>query len=117
MTSSDVDEEDILKELPKVSSESKDTNRHEKESQTRSGGSFWFLIPVSGVFVSTFTMNFLAEWGDKSQLSVIVLAAKGNFVMVCAGALAGHLVANSLAVMGGSFIRDVISIRTGDPMF
>lgn len=67
-----------------------------------------------GVFVSTFTMNFLAEWGDKSQLSVIILAARSSFALVCAGALAGHFVANSLAVIGGSFIRDIISIRTGN---
>lgn len=68
---------------------------------------------VSGVFVSTFTMNFFAEWGDKSQISVILLAAKENWVLVLTGALLGHLLANTLAVLGGAIIRDIISIRTG----
>lgn len=31
---------------------------------------------VSLIFIETFTMTFLAEWGDRSQISTIVLAAR-----------------------------------------
>lgn len=31
---------------------------------------------LSFVFIETFTMNFFAEWGDRSQVSTILLAAR-----------------------------------------
>ena len=31
---------------------------------------------VSKIFIQAFTMTFLAEWGDRSQLATIVLAAR-----------------------------------------
>lgn len=84
-----------------------------KDSTTTTSSTAQSVL-LSGVFVSTFTMNFFAEWGDKSQISVILLAAKENWLLVLGGALIGHLMANTLAVLGGAFIRDIISIRTGN---
>ena len=34
------------------------------------------MVYVSLVFIETFTMTFLAEWGDRSQISTIILAAR-----------------------------------------
>lgn len=69
---------------------------------------------LSPIFLETFTMNFFAEWGDKSQISTIFLAAKENaFVLVLMGALSGHLLCNTIAVLGGNLIGKVISTRTG----
>lgn len=31
---------------------------------------------VSKIFVEAFTLTFLAEWGDRSQLTTIILAAR-----------------------------------------
>lgn len=31
---------------------------------------------ISPIFVQAFTLTFLAEWGDRSQLTTIVLAAR-----------------------------------------
>lgn len=34
------------------------------------------MIFVSRIFLEAFTMTFLAEWGDRSQLTTIILAAR-----------------------------------------
>lgn len=72
-----------------------------------------FLIFVSLAFIETFTMIFLAEWGDRSQISTLILAARENVYAVTFGALLGHLLCTGLAVVGGRFIAQMISVKTG----
>lgn len=72
-----------------------------------------FLIFVSLAFIETFTMVFLAEWGDRSQISTLVLAARENVVAVTLGALLGHFLCTGLAVLGGRFVAQIISVKTG----
>lgn len=67
---------------------------------------------VSLVFIETFTMTFLAEWGDRSQISTIILAAREDVFGVAIGALCGHLICTGIAVIGGRFIAQLISVRT-----
>lgn len=75
---------------------------------------YLFSLYLSPVFLEAFTLNFFAEWGDKSQISTIFLAAKENaFLLVLLGALSGHLLCNTIAVLGGNFIGKIISTRTG----
>ena len=94
----------------------RDNNNEIKGSRSSGNERPWSLL--SAAFVSTFTVNVMAEWGDKSQLSVILLAARGaDLSAVMAGALVGHVVTNALAVAGGSAIRDHISVRTGSSPF
>lgn len=71
-----------------------------------------FLALVSLAFIQTFTMIFIAEWGDRSQISTLVLAARENFVSVTLGALLGHFLCTGLAVLGGRFIATKISVKT-----
>lgn len=66
---------------------------------------------LSLVFIETFTMTFLAEWGDRSQISTIVLAAKEDIYGVFFGALTGHFICTSIAVLGGRFISQLISVK------
>jgi putative Ca2+/H+ antiporter (TMEM165/GDT1 family) len=54
-------------------------------------------------------MTFLAEWGDRSQIATIALAASFNPFMVTLGALLGHLLCTAAAVKLGEIISGKIS--------
>lgn len=57
-------------------------------------------------------MTFLAEWGDRSQLATIVLAAREEIKGVIIGGVLGHALCTGLAVLGGRMIAQRISVRT-----
>ncbi|XP_022718487.1 GDT1-like protein 4 isoform X1 [Durio zibethinus] len=88
-----------------------------------------FCTPI---FLESFILTFLAEWGDRSQIATIavpnaklpldakfsirffrfVLATHKNAVGVAVGATLGHTICTSLAVVGGSMLAAKISQRT-----
>ncbi|MEE6462017.1 hypothetical protein FKM82_001465 [Ascaphus truei] len=72
----------------------------------------WMQI-ISPIFVQAFTLTFLAEWGDRSQLTTIVLAAREDPFGVAIGGTIGHSLCTGLAVIGGRMIAQKISVRTG----
>ena len=67
---------------------------------------------VPRIFLQAFTMTFLAEWGDRSQLATIVLAAREDVLAVVIAGILGHAVCTGLAVLGGRMIAQRISVRT-----
>ncbi|KAM8939006.1 putative divalent cation/proton antiporter TMEM165 [Pelodytes ibericus] len=67
---------------------------------------------ISPIFVQAFTLTFLAEWGDRSQLTTIVLAAREDPFGVAVGGTIGHSLCTGLAVIGGRMIAQKISVRT-----
>ncbi|ORZ39943.1 hypothetical protein BCR44DRAFT_1425937 [Catenaria anguillulae PL171] len=67
---------------------------------------------LSPIFVETFVLTFLAEWGDRSQIATIAMAAAGNVMSVILGTIAGHSLCTGLAVMGGKMLATRISVRT-----
>lgn len=58
-------------------------------------------------------MTFLAEWGDRSQLATVVLAAREDIWGTCVGGVVGHAICTGLAVIGGRIIAARISVKTG----
>ncbi|KAI8813989.1 hypothetical protein BJ742DRAFT_387110 [Cladochytrium replicatum] len=76
------------------------------------GWSNLFQYFLSPVFVQTFVLTFLAEWGDRSQIATIALAGAKDFWFVTLGSLAGHAICSALAVIGGRMIATKISVRT-----
>lgn len=67
---------------------------------------------ISPIFIQSFTLTFLAEWGDRSQLTTIILAAREDPVGVAVGGTLGHCLCTGLAVVGGRMIAQKISVRT-----
>lgn len=67
---------------------------------------------ISLVFLETFTMTFLAEWGDRSQITTIILGAREDPYSVSLGAVCGHAICSLIAVVAGRFVAQMISART-----
>lgn len=66
----------------------------------------------SRVFFQALTLTFLAEWGDRSQIATIILAAREDPVAVSLGAILGHSACTLLAVLGGRMVSQRISVRS-----
>merc|ERR1712224_237501 len=63
------------------------------------------------LMIQAFTLTFLAEWGDRSQIATIALAAAKDPFGVTAGGIVGHSFCTGLAVVGGRMIAARISER------
>jgi len=63
------------------------------------------------ILLQAFTMTFLAEWGDRTQISTIALAAAHQPIGVTVGAILGHGICTAIAVIGGRLIAGRISER------
>jgi len=66
----------------------------------------------SGVFVQALTMTFLAEWGDRSQIATIALAAAKDPFGVNVGGILGHSLCTGMAVIGGRMLAAKIEEKT-----
>ncbi|SPO03781.1 related to transmembrane protein PFT27 [Cephalotrichum gorgonifer] len=69
---------------------------------------------LSPAWVQTFVMTFLGEWGDRSQIATIAMAAGKDYWWVTLGAMAGHCVCTGVAVIGGRAIAGRVSMRVGN---
>lgn len=68
---------------------------------------------LSPAWVQTFVMTFLGEWGDRSQIATIAMAAGSDYWWVVLGALVGHACCTGVAVVGGKAIAGRVSLRVG----
>ncbi|PZO09989.1 MAG: hypothetical protein DCF25_21050 [Leptolyngbya foveolarum] len=66
---------------------------------------------VRAVLIESFTLTFIGEWGDRTQLATITLAAANNSYGVLIGATLGHAICAAIAVICGKFIAGRISER------
>ncbi|EPB72210.1 hypothetical protein ANCCEY_08699 [Ancylostoma ceylanicum] len=79
----------------------------------RSSSSAWLIFSfASRIFIEAFTMTFVAEWGDRSQLTTIILAAREDIAGVISGGILGHALCTGIAVIGGKLVAQRISVRT-----
>ncbi|KAL8660364.1 MAG: hypothetical protein Q9202_006635 [Teloschistes flavicans] len=66
---------------------------------------------LSPAWVQTFIMTFLGEWGDRSQIATIAMAAGQDYWWVTGGAVTGHAICTAAAVIGGRAIAGRVSLR------
>lgn len=71
-----------------------------------------FRRVAASVWMQTFVMTFLSEWGDRSQIATIAMAAGSQYALVVIGGSLGHAVCSLVAVVGGQLIAQKISMRT-----
>ena len=64
------------------------------------------------VIWQAFTLTFVAEWGDRSQIATIALASSKDPYGVTLGGTIGHGLCTGLAVIGGKLLAAKISERT-----
>lgn len=61
------------------------------------------------ILLKSFVLTFIAEWGDRTQIATIALAASNNAIGVTLGAILGHSICAAIAVIGGKLIAGRIS--------
>lgn len=66
---------------------------------------------VSPILLEAFTLTFVAEWGDRSQIATIGLAAASDVVGVTVGGIVGHAICTGAAVLGGKHLATHIDER------
>ncbi|KAL1532863.1 GDT1-like protein 3 [Salvia divinorum] len=99
---------------PKAS-QKKEIEEVEEKLEAGQGKTTWrrfFSRFCTPIYLESFILTFLAEWGDRSQIATIALATHKNAVGVAAGATIGHTICTSVAVIGGSMLASKISQRT-----
>jgi Ca2+/H+ antiporter, TMEM165/GDT1 family len=67
---------------------------------------FWKIV------IESFVLTFVAEWGDRTQIATITLAAAKNPIGVTIGGIVGHIICSLIAVWGGKMIAGRISEKT-----
>ena len=76
-------------EFEEVGEELRKKEEQEKKGSLESGGSRAAEVTAMGlfskIFVQSFTMTTLAEWGDRSQMATVILAAREDVYGVCVG--------------------------------
>uniref|UniRef100_A0A7N0UDI6 GDT1 family protein n=1 Tax=Kalanchoe fedtschenkoi TaxID=63787 RepID=A0A7N0UDI6_KALFE len=96
---------DLKKNKETVKNDGKDDEDLKKQNRT-------FLTQiVSPIFLKAFSINFFGEWGDKSQLATIGLAADENPFGVVLGGILGQALCTTAAVIGGKSLAKQISER------
>ncbi|KAL2261885.1 hypothetical protein VTK26DRAFT_3091 [Humicola hyalothermophila] len=66
---------------------------------------------LSPAWVQTFVMTFLGEWGDRSQIATIAMAAGQDYWWVTLGAILGHACCTGVAVIGGRALAGKVSLK------
>lgn len=68
-------------------------------------------VSVWNILLQAFSLTFVAEWGDRTQLATVTLAASNNPIGVTAGAIVGHAICAVIAVVCGCLVAGRISER------
>ncbi|KEG12594.1 putative membrane protein [Trypanosoma grayi] len=112
--SNEQDSEDEMTEAAAVLRKKDPNDALETGSNLSVGsGSAYRRWPVlHPIMIEAFALTFVAEWGDRSQLATIALAAAKNPYAVTLGGVFGHLICTGGAVLFGNMIAQHVSMKT-----
>lgn len=99
--------EEVEESLLQQSNKKEDEESGRPASAATQKASGWYPIALQSM-----TLTFLAEWGDRSQIATIALAAAKNPVGVTIGGCLGHSLCTGMAVIGGRMLAARISEKT-----
>ncbi|KAL7561966.1 hypothetical protein ACA910_022521 [Epithemia clementina (nom. ined.)] len=105
--------EEVEEELGGSSNKKADVEEGDQRALNRKSSSSgtttknWYQVALQ-----SFTLTFIAEWGDRSQIATIALAAAKNPIGVTIGGTLGHSLCTGAAVLGGRMIASRISEKT-----
>jgi putative Ca2+/H+ antiporter (TMEM165/GDT1 family) len=102
-----------LARSPSTSPDRSPSPRKASVSSALGGLNNLFSLLLSPAWVQTFVMTFLGEWGDRSQIATVAMAAGSDYWWVTGGAIVGHGLCTAGAVIGGRAIAGKISMRNG----
>ncbi|KZV19495.1 hypothetical protein F511_06357 [Dorcoceras hygrometricum] len=87
-----------------------ETTKYDKDTDELKKQSRPFLSQFfSPILLKAFSITFFGEWGDKSQLATIGLAADENPLGVVLGGILGQALCTPAAVLGGKSLAKQIS--------
>ncbi|KAH0878548.1 hypothetical protein HID58_065942, partial [Brassica napus] len=89
----------------------KDNNNSKIEDENKKQNRPFLTQFFSPIFLKAFSINFFGEFGDKSQLATIGLAADENPFGVVLGGIVAQLLCTTAAVIGGKSLASQISER------
>ncbi|KAG8382929.1 hypothetical protein BUALT_Bualt05G0131000 [Buddleja alternifolia] len=103
--------DEVEKELnADVKSNGGETKEKNKDADDLKKQSRPFLTQFfSPILLKAFSITFFGEWGDKSQLATIGLAADENPLGVVLGGILGQALCTTAAVLGGKSLAKQIS--------
>lgn len=108
-----MDSTQVSEELEEVEEELLHPKKDERDEESRQAvTSNSIRKGFSEVAIQSFTLTFLAEWGDRSQIATIALSAAKNPYGVTLGGCIGHTVCTGMAVLGGRMLAARISEKT-----
>jgi putative Ca2+/H+ antiporter (TMEM165/GDT1 family) len=99
----------VSEELEEAEEELLHPKKDEESGQTEH---MKFKTGFADVVIQSFSLTFLAEWGDRSQIATIALAAHKNPYGVTLGGCLGHTLCTGVAVLGGRMLAAKISEKT-----
>ncbi|KAJ9173081.1 hypothetical protein P3X46_016255 [Hevea brasiliensis] len=102
-------EKELEKDLKASARKSKTISKKDENLKKQHKPSLTHFI--SPVFLKAFSLTFFGEWGDKSQLATIGLAADEDTIGVILGGILGQVLCTVAAVLGGKSLASRISER------
>jgi putative Ca2+/H+ antiporter (TMEM165/GDT1 family) len=112
-------EEELLQQGSKKKGDDEELGQQQRSTKSSSAASSNKMnntaatsTSYTSIIITSLTLTFVAEWGDRSQIATIALASAKNPAGVTIGCLLGHAICTSAACIGGRMLASSISEKT-----